>query len=63
MLRRWADVTARTTTSVSTVRVWVSFRILVLLHLPGGVGFVCLFLHECMEQGLIFLGAHQCDMC
>ena len=32
-------------------------------HPPGGVGFVYLFLHECMEQGLINLGAHQCDMC
>ena len=42
---------------------WVSCHTLVSQHLPGGVGFVYLLLRECMEQGLINLGAHQCDMC
>ena len=42
---------------------WVSCHTLVSQHPPGGVGFVYLFLHECMEQGLINQGAHQCDMC
>ena len=45
------------------LREWVSCHILVSQHLPDGVGFVCLLLHECMEQGLICLGAHQFDMC
>ena len=35
---------------------WVSYHALVSQHLPGGVGFVYLLLHVCMEQDLICLG-------
>ena len=41
---------------------WVPCHTLVSQHLPGGVGVVDLLLRECMEQGLINLGARQCDV-
>ena len=57
MLRRWADVTARTITSVSTVRVWVSCNILVSQHLPGGIGFVYLLLHDAWNK-VFYVSGH-----
>ena len=41
---------------------WVSCHTFVSQHPPGGVGLVYMFLHECMDQGLICLRVHQCDM-